>query len=143
MATLARVLANTIVFAVFLNTAYAQSPDCTKDLDACVVQAVAENATFITECAKLYPKSKDIFESALAGWSVLKLAIPGIAEATNVESVLRRSFSEKIGPYLRRIPGYEREIECAGRLEMMKESEPKLLADSVRLPPDALRRYIK
>ncbi len=143
MTTLLRFVAVFVAFAGSMPASHAQSPDCSKDLDACVVHAVAENATFIVECAKLYPKSKDMLESALAGWSVIKLPIPGIAEATNADSSVRRSLSDSIGSYLRRIPGHEREIECAGRFEMMKEAEPKLMADSVRLPPNALRRYLK
>ena len=76
-------------------------------------------------------------------WSVLKLPIPGINEALDSKSEIRTTLSKAIGPYLKRIPSYEREIECVGRLEMVRSAEPKLQGDSARLPPNALSRYLK
>jgi hypothetical protein len=122
----------------------AQAPDCTKDLDACVTHAVLENATFVVECAKLYPESKGVLESAYASWGVLKLPIPGVLKAISEESDVRRMLSEQIRSHLRRIPEHARQRQCSVRLFMMQDPVPRLwMADSVSLPPDALRRYIK
>ena len=49
----------------------------------------------------------------------------------------------KVVPYLNSIGAYEREIECFGRLAMMKSMQPRLFADSIILPRDALARYIE
>lgn len=117
--------------------------DCNKDLDACVRLVVGETATFIEECGNAYPSSKANLDSAFMNWNVLKLPIPGIKEALDTKSEMRTTLSKAIGPYLKRIPSYEREIECVGRLEMVQSSEPKLQGDSARLPPNALAKYLK
>lgn len=117
--------------------------DCNKDLDACIRLVVAETAAFIEECGNAYPSSKASLDSAFTSWSVLKLPIPGLSEALDPQSEMRTTLSKAIGPYLKRIPSYEREIECVGRLEMVRSIEPKLKGDSARLPPNALSRYVK
>lgn len=117
--------------------------DCNKDLDACVRLVIAETATFIEECGNAYPSSKVALDAAFMNWSVLKLQIPGVEEALDTKSEIRSSLSKAIGPYLKRIPSFEREIECISRLEMVRSPKPKLLGDSVRLPPNALSRYFR
>jgi hypothetical protein len=119
------------------------APNCNKDLDACVRLVVAETAAFVEECGNIYPKSKTEIDAAFKKWSVLKLPIPGIEEALNPKSQLRISMAESVSPYLKRIPSVEKEIECSGRLEMVQTPDPTLFGDSVRLPPNALKKYEK
>jgi len=117
--------------------------DCNKDLDACVRLVVAETATFIEECGSAYPRSKAELDSAFMSWSVLKLPIPRINEALDPKSEMRTALSKTIALYLKKIPNYEREIECVGRLEMLQSSTPKLQGDSAKLPLNALHKYLK
>ena len=131
-----------LIMLVSLGKASA-APTCNGDLDACVRLVIAETATFIDECGVLYPKSKADLDAAFKGWSVLTLPIPGIEEALDAKSQLRLTMSQAVAPYLKRIPSYERDIECSGRLGMVRTPEPTLGGDSVRLPPDALKKYIK
>lgn len=121
--------------------ASARGPACEADLDACVRFGIAENAAFIDECGKLYPKAKNAMDNAFRNWPVLKLPIPQLEEVATPNSALRASLAEKIGPYLRAIPTHERQIECDGRFRMMLQPKPVLKADSVVLPDDALKKY--
>ncbi|MYM25292.1 hypothetical protein GTP46_21920 [Duganella sp. FT135W] len=116
---------------------------CDEDLDRCVIRVIAETATFFDECAKSYPKNKSEIEAAFQAWSVLKLPIPGLEEALNQNSQLRQSLARDVGPYFARIPGYEKEIECIGRIEMVRNPTPTLQGDSAKLPADALSKYAK
>jgi len=138
-----RSLAAAISLAASSTSSLAQAPDCDLDVDACVVYAIAENAAFAGECGKLYPDARIPFDAAFADWSVTKLPIPGISAALDAGSGLRRSLGGKVAAYLGRIPGHEREIECEGRFNTMREKEPKVFADSVRLPPNVLSRDLK
>lgn len=119
------------------------SPDCKADLDLCVRTVIAETAVFMNECGKLYSASRTNIDTAFRQWPVLKLPIPGLKEALDMDAPLQASLREHIAPYLKRIPAYEREIECSGRLEMVRSAEPKLGGDSARLPPGALDKYRK
>lgn len=119
------------------------APNCNEDLDACVRLVIVETATFIDECGVFYPKSKADLDAALRNWSVLKLPIPEVKEALDAKSELRITMSQAVSPYLKRIPAYEREIECSGRLDTVRNPEPTLMGDSVRLPPNALQKYLK
>jgi hypothetical protein len=133
-----------MLFALLLAStlaAHARGPDCDKDLDACVRHGIAENAAFIDECGKIYPKARTALDSAFRNWPVLKLPIPRLEEVAAVDSPLRLSLGEKIGPYLRAIPVHERQIECDGRFQMMLARKAILKADSVVLPDDALKQY--
>jgi hypothetical protein len=134
----------TVFAALFLTLAPQVSlsaPNCNEDLDACVRLVVAETAAFVDECGNLYPKFKTEIDAAFKKWSVLKLPIPGIEEALNPKSQLRMTMAESLLPYLKRIPSYEKEIECSRRLQMVQTPEPTLSGDSVRLPPNALKKY--
>jgi hypothetical protein len=132
-----------LLVASFSNEALAQPQDCNTNVDACVRWAVAEIATFVDECGKLYPNTKASLDVLLSQWSVLKLPIPELEEALNPKSESRVALRDRIGPYLKGIPSYEREIECSGRVEILRSKEPALIADSVRLPKDVLRKYMK
>jgi hypothetical protein len=121
--------------------ALARGPECAADLDACVRYGIAENAAFIDECGKIYPKAKTALDAAFRNWPVLKLPIPRLEEVALADSPLRLSLGQKIGPYLRAIPVHERQIECDGRFQMMLAKKPILKADSVVLPDDALNNY--
>ncbi len=124
-------------------TASAQVPDCDKDLDACIRWAVAEVATYVDECGKAFPGRRPDFDAALANWPVLKLPMRGLDDAIKPGSLQRIVLDRKVVPYLKSIGAYEREIECFGRLAMMKSTQPRLFADSVILPRDALARYLE
>ncbi len=132
-----------LVWMAMPGVASAQAPDCNKDLVACIRLAVAEVATYVDECGKILRDSKDDLDIAFAEWSVLKLPIPGLDEAINPDSPSRVALRKKVAPYLKSIGSYEREIECFGRLAMLKSKQPRLFADSISLPEDALEPYIK
>jgi hypothetical protein len=121
--------------------AYAEPVSCDKNPDACVLRVIAETATFIDECGKAYPKNKAEFDAAFRDWSVLKLKIPHLEDAMQDKSELRQSMAELIGPYLKRIPSYERDIECSGRLELVRNPTPTLAGDSANLPANILSQY--
>jgi hypothetical protein len=121
----------------------AQTQDCDKDRAACIGRAAAETAAFVEECAKAYPESKEELEAALAQWSVRKLGIPGVEEAMKPASLGRIALGKKAARYMKSVGSYQREIECVGRMAMLKSKEPKLRADFVSLPPDLLEPYIK
>jgi hypothetical protein len=125
------------------NTAPPATMNCDVDLDACVRTVIAENFVFADECGKAYPRSRAEMDSALQRWTVLKLKIPGIEEALEPKSKLRSQLRDAVTPYFKRIPDYEREIECAGRLEMLRSAEPKLQGDFARLPNGVLRKYAR
>lgn len=133
-----------VVAALFLpGAASAQVADCDKDLDACIRWAVAEAATYADECGKAFPDRRADFDAALANWRVLKLPMRGPNEAIKPGSLQRIVLGRKVVPYLKSIGAYEREIECFGRLAMLKSAQPRLFADSVILPRDALARYME
>ena len=73
------------VLVLLLETprAFAQSSDCVKDRDACVRLAIAEMFVFIDECGSVYPASRDQLQAALNNWSVLRLHIARLSEATD------------------------------------------------------------
>jgi hypothetical protein len=123
--------------------ASAQVPDCDKDLDACIRWAVAEVATYADECGKTFPDRRADFDAALANWRVLKLPMRGLNEAIKPGSLQRIVLARKVVPYLKSIGAYERKIECFGRLAMLKSTRPRLFADSITLPRDALARYME
>ena len=121
----------------------AAAPDCTTDREACIRLAAAETAAFIDECGKTYPESKADFDAALARWSLRKLQIPGVEDALKPGSADRVALRKKAATYMKSVGDYEREIECSSRMATLKSREPKLRADSVRLPKDPLEPYIK
>lgn len=96
---------------------------------------------FVDECGDAFPVSKDAIDGAFAKWPVLRLEIPGLEEALMRDSPRRKQLEAAIGPYFKRIPGYEKEIECSGRLEAIRQSRPTLLGDAARLPDNVLDRY--
>ena len=132
-----------LIWMAWPATASAQTLDCDKDRDACLRFAVAEVATFVEECGKILRDSKPELDAAFAQWSVLKLPIPGLAEAIKSDAPGRVALRKKVAPYLKSIGAYEQEIECQGRLAMMKNKQPTLRTDSLRLPRDPLEPYIK
>ena len=134
-------IAGAFLIACVSRDALAQPSDCTANADACVRWAIAEVATFVDECGKLYPDAKPRFDSLMSRWSVLKLPIAQLEEALDPKSASRITLSNRIAPYLRRIPAYEREIECVGRMELLESTQPALISDSVQLPRDALGKY--
>jgi len=138
-----RFIVAALLSMVVPGAASAQVPDCDKDLDGCIRWAVAEVATYADECGKTFPGRRADFDAALAGWRVLKLPIPGLIDATKPGSLQRLVLGRKVAPYLKSIGAYEREIECFGRLAMLKNTQPRLYADSVVLPRDALARYME
>jgi len=127
----------------FSPVAFGATGPCDDDLDSCVLRVIAETATFFDECGKVYSKNKSELDAAFRAWGVLKLPIPRLGEALDENSQLRRSLSESVGPYFARIPAYEKEIECVGRLEMVRSPKPTLRGDSARLPEDVLSKYSK
>ena len=130
--------------AAFACTATASDVlDCKADADSCIRTLVAETAVFVEECGKAYPASKDALDSVFKNWGLLRLPIPRLSEALDSTSPLRHELSSQIAPYLKRIPSYEREIECSGRVEMIRSVPFDLRGDSARLPPGALERYSK
>jgi hypothetical protein len=131
------------VTVVSLGASAAASPDCKADLDLCVRTVVAETAVLMNECGKLYPASAAEIDTAFRQWPVLRLPIPGLKGALDMHAPLQSSLRDLVAPYLKRIPEHERQIECLGRLEMVRSAEPKLGGDSAKLPPDALDKYKK
>jgi len=131
-------LASLIFFAP---AAYGAESSCGDDLDSCVRRVIAETAVFFDECGKVYPKNKSEIDAAFQAWPVLRLPIPEIQEALDEKSQLRKTMLDAIGPYFKRIPGYEKEIECLGRLEMVRNPVPTLQGDSAKLPANALAKY--
>lgn len=121
----------------------AQGDGCAVDLDQCVRQAVLETAAFVDACAVLMPSSKAPMDAAFASWTVRSLPVPGLPAALEQGNPERAKLRQHVMSYLKRIPAHEVEIECGGRWEMMKSTQPRLVADSVDLPPDALARYRK
>ncbi|HKB81776.1 MAG TPA: hypothetical protein VKD04_01070 [Burkholderiales bacterium] len=132
-----------LIWVTLPGAASAQALDCNKDLDACILWAAAEVATYVDECGKILRDSKVDLDAAYARWSVLKLPIPGLQEAIKPDSPIRLALGKKVAPYLKSIGSYEREIECSGRLAMLKSRQPRLYADSISLPKDPLDRYVK
>jgi len=100
-------------------------------------------ATYADECGKAFPDRRADFNAALANWRVLKLPMRGVNDAIKPGSLQRIVLGKKVAPYLKSIGAYEREIECFGRLAMLKSTQPRLFADSVILPRDALARYME
>lgn len=141
--TIVRAVLAALSFFSLMPHALATALNCNEDLDACVRMVIAETATFIEECGNSYPQSKTDLDFAFRNWSVLKLSIPAIEEALDAKSQLRTTLSKAVAPYLKRIPSHEREIECVGRLNMVRNPEPKLQGDSAPLPPNALSKYAK
>ncbi len=121
----------------------AQNPDCSKQPETCIALAVVETAAYADECAKLYPESRDEFARSLARWSVRKLQIPGVEEALEPGSADRVALAKRAAAYLKSVGSYQREIECNGRLAVMKNKEPRLRSDYFVLPPDPLEPYIR
>ena len=113
------------------------------DIDAAVRKVIAEMAVFVDECGVLFPEDKSTLDAAFANWVVLKLPIPNLATALDPGNSDRVELARLIGPYLRQIPGQEKEIECGGRYEMLISEEPWLGGDSAKLPPDVLERYVR
>lgn len=113
------------------------------DIDAAVRMVITETAVFVDECGLQFPEHKAMLDSAFANWAVLKLPIPDLAIALDPSSPDRVEFARAIGPYLRRIPPIEQEIECSVRYQMLISEEPQLGGDSARLPPDVLERYAR
>jgi hypothetical protein len=113
------------------------------DIDAAVRKVIAETAVFVEECGKVFPDAKPRLDAAFADWVVLKLPIPGVADVVRADSPERLALSRSIGPYLQRIPGHEKEIECSGRYQVLLSKEPQLGGDSAPLPPNVLDRYRK
>jgi hypothetical protein len=133
-----------LAFVILVSTnSYAEDSACSSNVDACVLCVIAETATFIAECGAEYPQHKAGFDSAFRDWSVLKLSIPGLDEALDEKSPLRISMREAIVAYFKRIPAQEKDIECVGRLEMVRNPKPTLRGDSATLPPNALDKYAK
>jgi hypothetical protein len=129
--------------ALSCTAASAQVLDCKADPDSCIRSLVAETAVFIEECGKAFPTSKVALESLFNNWGLLRLSIPQLAEATNSASPLRVKLSAQIAPYLERIPSYEKEIECTGRVEMIRKVPFELRGDSAKLHPGELEKYTK
>ena len=111
------------------------------DVDAAVRRVVVETAVFVEECGKVFPGSRASLDAAFANWVVLSLPIPGLATVLKADSPERLELTRVIAPYLRRIPAHEKDIECAGRYEMLVSKEPTLRGDSADLPPNVLDRY--
>ena len=123
--------------------AAAPSPDCGKNLKACLRWAVAEAATYAQECGKRFPASRTSLDAAFARWKVLTLPIPGLDEAIKPASLERLALGKRVSAYLDAVMPYEREIECSSRLAMLLSAQPRLFADSVTLPKEALEPYLK
>jgi hypothetical protein len=123
--------------------ACAQATECDRDLAACIARAAAEMAVFVEECGKMFPESKPDLDAALAQWSVRRLKIPGVEEALRPDALSRVALAKKASGYMRSVGSYQREIECTGRMAMLKSKEPRLRADFISLPPDPLGPYRK
>ena len=131
------------VLVLLLETprAFAQSSDCVKDRDACVRLAIAEMFVFIDECGSVYPASRDQLQAALNNWSVLRLHIARLSEATDRAGKLQARLRAALGASFRAAPAEDQGVECSGRYALLQNPEPKLAADSVQLPEDVLNRY--
>ena len=136
-------IAATLLCAALSANASIQAPDCEKELDACIRWAIAEVATYVDECGKILPASKATLDAAFTQWSVLKFPIPGLDAAIKPASAERVALGKKVAPYLKGLMSYEREIECFGRLAMLKSTPPRLSADSISLPRNSLEPYLK
>lgn len=121
--------------------AFAQSPDCATDREACIRLAVTEAAVYVEECGKILPAEKAKLDAALAQWKVLKLPIPGVVDAARPDAPGRSALARKVGTYLKSIGSYERDIECQGRRAMLENQRPTLRSDTVLLPRDVLEPY--
>ncbi|MEO8158969.1 MAG: hypothetical protein ABI648_14320 [Betaproteobacteria bacterium] len=140
------VLAGNLILAVLLWMAWPahavnEAPDCAKDREACIRLAVMETAAYVEECGKILPDSKAELDSALARWEVLKLKIPGVAQAVYPDAPGRAALGKKADAYLKSVGSYERDIECQGRLAMLKNKRPTLRSDTIPLPRNALEPY--
>ncbi|WP_171090332.1 ankyrin repeat domain-containing protein [Usitatibacter rugosus] len=111
------------------------------EIDAKVLTLVVETAVFMDVCGDQFPVSKADLDKAFAGWVVLRLPIPGLADVLRRDSAERRAMEAAIGPYFKRIPGHEKEIECSGRYKMLVQSRPTLEGDAAEVPKDVLDRY--
>jgi hypothetical protein len=123
--------------------AAAGTPDCDKNADACIRWAIVEVATYVEVCGRLLPDLRPMLDAAYAKWSVLKLPIPGLNAALEPGSPERVALSKKIGPYMQARMSYEREIECFSRFSLLRSKPPRLEADYVLLPRNALAPYLK
>jgi hypothetical protein len=112
--------------------AAAEAPDCKADPDSCIRMLVVETAVFIEECGKVFPASKRTLDSVFNNWGLLRLSVPQLSEALDSASPLRVKQSAQIAPYLQRIPSYGREIECSGRVEMIRSMPFELRGDSAK-----------
>jgi hypothetical protein len=121
---------------------FAQAPDCATEREACIRLAVMEAAIYVEECGKIMPDARARLEAALAQWAVLKLPIPGVIDAAKPNAPGHGALARKVGAYLKSIGSYERDIECLGRLAMMKNKTPTLRSDTVSLPRDVLEPYL-
>ena len=134
-----------IPFLILVVTAHdalsAGVPDCSQDAVACIRLAAAETAAFVEECGKVFPPSKAELDTALAGWSILKLRIAGVEEAMKPGSPERLALGKKAAAYLKSVGSYEREIECTGRMAVLKNKELRIRSDFVLLPTDPLEPY--
>lgn len=119
----------------------AGAPDCSQDAAACLRLAAAETAAFVDECGKIFPASKAELDTALARWSIRKLRIAGVEAAMKPGSPERVALGKKAAAYLKSVGSYEREIECTGRMAVLKNKEPRIRSDFVRLPTDPLEPY--
>lgn len=119
----------------------AGAPDCSQDAAACIRLAAAETAAFVDECGKVFPASKAELETALARWSIRKLRIAGVDAAMRPDAPERVALGRKAAAYLKSVGRYEREIECTGRMAVLKNKEPRIRSDFVRLPTDPLEPY--
>jgi len=117
--------------------------DCGKNIDACLRWAVAEAATYVQECGKRFPASRTSLDAAFARWKVLTLPIPGLDEVIKPASLERIALGKRVSTYMDGVMPYEREIECSSRLAMLLSAQPRVFADSVSLPKDALEPYLK
>jgi hypothetical protein len=138
-----KLIAATLFCMALPANASIQAPDCEKELDACLRWAIAEVATYVDECGKILPASKTPLDAAFTQWSVLKFPIPGLDAAIKAGSTQRVALGKKVGPYLKGLMSYEREIECSGRLAMLKSRPPRLSADSINVPRNSLEPYLK
>jgi Ankyrin repeats (many copies) len=111
------------------------------ETDAMVVKLVVETAVFVDECGDRFPLSKEQLDDAFSHWVVLRLPIPGMAEALQRDNAERRKMELLVGPYLKRIPGDEKEIECLGRYEVLVNPRPTVRGDSANVPANVLARY--
>jgi len=119
----------------------ADAPDCNNELAACIRLAAAETAAFVDECGKVFPASKAELDTALARWSIRKLRIAGVDAAMKPDAPERVALGRKAAAYLKSVGSYEREIECTGRMAVLKNKEPRIRSDFISLPKDPLEPY--